>query len=266
MHELNREISNLQRQLIKGKYELENTLKKLSDSNEQLAHLNATKDKFFSIIAHDLKNPFSIISGFSDILIKKSDKMEIEKIQRYSENINQASNQAYALLENLLEWSRLQTGKLMPQKAELKVSDLVNDVKSLCDQMALSKDIDFQISTNESETIFADRQMILTVLRNLVTNAIKFTYPKGTIKIETRTIEKNVEFNISDNGIGIDPKYLEKLFFIDCKLSNKGTANEEGTGLGLILCKEFIEINGGRIWVESEIGKGSDFKFLIPTN
>jgi len=261
---LNNDYMALNEELKCNLEELTSLNECIVQKNETLDELNATKDKFFSIIAHDLKNPFNILFGFSELLVKNVEKYAPEKVQQFAQHIYDTSRETYTLLENLLEWSRLQTGKLSPIPVKVKPSELIYEVKSLCEKMSKSKNIDLQSIINCDDFIWADKEMIETVLRNLVTNALKFTKPEGKVKIETRNSEKNVLFIVSDTGIGIESGHIGKLFRIDSKLSKKGTANEKGTGLGLILCKEFVEKHGGTIWVESEVGKGSDFKFTIP--
>jgi len=236
----------------------------LKESEAQLKELNTTKDKFFSIIAHDLKNPFNSLLGFSDLLVKNALKYPPEKVQQFAQTMNSAANQGYKLLENLLEWSRLQTGSIKPNPVKVKPSDLIYEVKLLCEQTAKSKNIELQSLNDCNDYILADKEMIKTVLRNLITNSLKFTKEQDIVKISTQRLDNHVVFIISDTGIGIEPEHIAKIFNIDCKLSKEGTAGEKGTGLGLILCKEFVEIHGGQIWVESEVGKGSDFKFTLP--
>ncbi len=230
----------------------------------KLQELNLTKDKFFSIIAHDLKNPFNSLLGFSELLVKNATKYTPEKVQQFAQTMNSSAKNAYQLLENLLEWSRIQTGIIEPKPMKLKPSDLIYEVKILCDPIAKSKNIDLQLENNCDDFILADKEMTKTVLRNIITNAIKFTNPEGYVKIITQKTDKSVLFTVSDNGIGIEPEHIGKLFRIDSKLSKTGTAQEKGTGLGLILCKEFVEKNNGKIWVDSEFGKGSEFKFTVP--
>ncbi len=236
----------------------------LKQSEQQLKELNATKDKLFSIIGHDLKSPFNTLLGFSDLLVKNAHKYTPEKVQQFAQNMNNSSRQAFKLLENLLEWARLQTGSIKANPVKIKPSDLINEVTLLTEQMSKSKNIDLQSIINCDNFVLADKEMIKTVLRNLVSNALKYTESGGIVKIETEIKEKNILFVISDTGLGIEPEHLDKLFRIDSKLSKTGTANETGTGLGLILCKEFVEKNNGTIWVESELGKGSEFKFTMP--
>lgn len=264
MHTLNREINILQRNLIKEKHVLQTVLGELNEANEALKELNATKDKFFSILAHDLKSPFNSIIGFSELLAENASKYSSEKVELIAGNLLKSSKNTFELLENLLAWSSLQRGKLTPKITPLNYYTIINNIQSLCKPIAKSKNINLDIELDSVELIKADEQMLHTILRNLVTNSIKFTHPLGSIKITTQNLAKEVLFTVSDTGIGIATSNFDKLFSILCDLSTPGTQNEKGTGLGLILCKDFVEIQGGKIWVESEVGVGSLFKFTIP--
>ncbi|MCM2302111.1 MAG: HAMP domain-containing histidine kinase [Flavobacteriaceae bacterium] len=264
VHLLNREIGNLQRKLIQEKQLLENTLKELNNANTQLEALNATKNKFFSIIAHDLRNPFTSLIGFSDLLVTNAPDYSIQKIQKFALNIHNVSKNTFELLENLLTWSRLQTANITPQIVDVELHEVINDVFNLCHPIAVSKKINLILQLDTAVNLKADRQMLQTVLRNLITNSLKFTHEDGIVTISTQNKENETLIIVSDTGIGIKREYLDKLFSIDCELSMDGTAKEKGTGLGLILCKEFVEKQNGIIWVESELGKGSSFKFTIP--
>lgn len=266
MNQLNYEINNLHRQLIKEKYAMEDVLKKLNVANNKLHELNATKDKLFSVIAHDLKNPFNILLGFSDLLHKNAHKYPAHKIEEYAQTMYNASEQAHKLLENLLKWSSAQTGRLNPAPEKLIPADIVDEIKLLHEPMAATKNIAIKSDINYSHTIFTDREMLKTILNNLVGNAIKFTYTGGVITIKSQCHENSVLFIVSDTGTGIEQVHIKNLFRADSKLSKAGTTNEKGTGLGLILCKEFVEKLKGKIWAESEPGKGSDFKFTIPAH
>jgi signal transduction histidine kinase/ligand-binding sensor domain-containing protein len=249
------------RQLKNQKILLEKTVVvKTTELNE----LNASKDKFFSIIAHDLKNPFRNIIGLSGILKEdlKSGKPEMNK--EIVELINDSAVQTLKLLENLLEWAKSQTGKLLFNPMPIDLRELYNEEYILLHEMASGKHIELINSIPDGLIITADRNMIKTVLRNLVSNALKFTHKDGKVEVNAKSIGKQVEILVSDNGIGMTKEITEKLFRIDANLTTRGTADEKGTGLGLFLCKEFIEKHGGKIWVESEVGKGSIFKFSLP--
>ncbi|GAO29897.1 sensor histidine kinase [Geofilum rubicundum] len=264
LHQLNREISDLQRQLIKEKHALQLTLGHLNEANNELKELVATKDKLFSIIAHDLKSPFNVLLGFSELLVENIHKYTPEKSRTFAQNIHETSKQTYELLLNLLEWSRVQTGKLEPIPVKLKPSEIIQEAVSLFTEKTMSKQIELQTEINCDTFVRADKEMLATILRNLITNALKFTFPGGKVLVKTQRQGPDLLLTISDTGFGIAPEHLQALFNVDCGLSERGTANEKGTGLGLILCKEFVEIQGGQIWAESEPGKGSDFKFTMP--
>ena len=240
---------------------IEEQLKAYAD---ELKELNATKDKFFSIIAHDLKGPFNAILGFSELLAESYyDFSEVEK-KNFIQNIKIASDSTYKLLENLLDWSRLQTGKINPTPEMIDLSLLSMENISVLKSMADNKRIKLYSSIQYNTTAFADANMVRTILRNLVSNAIKFTRSGGEVNISATGYNAMVEICVWDNGVGISAHRQGMLFRIDEKLSTKGTANETGTGLGLLLCKEMIERQGGHIWVESKIGQGSKFYYTLP--
>jgi|GEM_PF-1297615 len=264
MHALNREIGDLQRQLIREKHALEQTLAKLNEANTELKELDATKNKFFSIIAHDLKNPFNALLGLTDLMMNEFSNFNQDEVRNMAAAMHETSLQTYTLLENLLEWSRLQTGKLNPVIEQIMPDSIVNEVIDQTSPAAKLKNISLIGKLAGTDAVLADRSMLNTVLRNLVTNAIKFTANNGTITITTILKPAFLEFAVTDTGIGIEPEHLSNLFGLDCGLSKRGTANEKGTGLGLILCREFVELQHGNIWVESELGKGSSFIFTLP--
>jgi signal transduction histidine kinase len=239
---------------------------RLKLTEQQLQGLNATKDKLFSIIAHDLKNPFTSILSYSDLIYKNAEKLAPQKIAHMALRMNESSKQAYVLLENLLSWSRLQTGALRPSFQPIDVQDLVTDTMNLSRLIAESKHISITTVGLEGKVIFADRQMVAAIFRNLLSNAIKFSYPESTIVIEAKHQLNDVLFSVTDTGTGIQEEHLVRLLKKDSNFSTSGTGAEQGTGLGLVLCKEFAEINGGRIWIESEYGSGTTFYFTLPTH
>lgn len=232
---------------------------------EQLKELNATKDKFFSIIAHDLKNPITSQFGLSSILIHEFNEMSDEEKLQIIKSIDNAGKQTYKLLENLLYWARSQTGKLDFNPKEFDLNEIVLDTISLFNESAKAKNIKIEFHERPYCIVYADEEMIKTVLRNLISNAIKFTKDNGIVKISLNEYENKKLVAVQDNGIGIENNILEKIFRVDSIASSRGTHGEKGTGLGLVLCKEFVEKNNGKIWVESEIDKGSTFYFTIPT-
>ncbi|RXF70668.1 MASE3 domain-containing protein [Arcticibacter tournemirensis] len=236
----------------------------LKHAEKELRELNATKDKFFSIIAHDLKNPFTSLLGFSQLLSKNASKLSSDRIQQLAERMNESARQTYNLLENLLSWARIQTGNLSPVKQVIDVPDLLTEAIRVCSPGAMSKGIEINAEYAGDERIIADRQMVNAVLRNIIINAIKFSYPGGEIILNVDYKENMYQFSVADAGVGIEEEHAGKVLTMDNNISRTGTANETGTGLGLILCKEFIEINGGRIWFESSAGQGTTFYFTLP--
>ena len=236
----------------------------LKKSEAELREINAAKDKFFSIIAHDLKSPFNSILGLSNLLVEQIQEKNTEGIEEYANIIQNSSQRAMDLLMNLLEWSRSQTGRMefSPEYVEMVV--LINVVLELLSDSAKQKSIAIRKELPRNMLVFVDKAMISTILRNLISNAIKFTRMGGQIVISAELKNTELIIAIRDNGVGIKKENIEKLFRIDENHSTLGTQNEKGTGLGLILCKEFIEKHDGKIWVESEVGKGSKFSFSIP--
>lgn len=238
----------------------------MKQAHDKLASLNATKNKFFNIIAHDLKNPLSTIIGFSDLLSKNFDELAPDKQREYAQYIKQASIEAFELLVNLLEWARLQTGRIQSKPAELSTDNLIDMTIQLLKPSAEKKGITIESNHSEPYKVWGDQDMILTVLRNLGINAIKFTGMNGKVIFRSEHSPEDglVRITVEDNGIGIKPEHIPDLFRINSMHSTDGTAGEKGTGLGLILCKEFVELNGGSIRAESEPGKGTKFHFTIP--
>lgn len=236
----------------------------LKKAEIELRELNFSKDKFFSIIAHDLKNPFNIIIGLSEMLNEEIKSGDASRIEECAGMINNSAVQTLRLLENLLEWAKSQTGKILFNPVPIKLSELFNEEFNVLNDMAAGKNIELRSSVPDNLMIVADKNMIKTILRNLISNAIKFTYKNGKVEVKAVIDEKQVEISVSDSGIGMTKETMAKLFKIDANLTTNGTENEKGTGLGLFLCKEFIEKHGGKIWVESESGKGSIFRFFLP--
>ena len=235
---------------------------------DELIIANKTKDKFFSIIAHDLKAPFNIILGFSDFLKENFDKIDVEKQKQYLDFINQSGHNTFKLLENLLIWSRSQSGVIDFKPANQNLYLLTNNTIQLLNKSAENKSISLNNKVPHKISVFADEPMLSTIIRNLVSNAIKFTPKGGSITIDAREIKKQnkqnfTEITIKDSGVGIPFEKQSQLFKISGNVSTKGTEKEEGTGLGLILCKEFVEKHNGKIYVESEVGKGSKFIFTL---
>lgn len=245
--------------------------------NNELVESNLSKDKFFSIFAHDLKNPFQGLLGFIDLLYEDLDELSNEQVKEYLSNVRNASYHTYALLENLLEWSRIQSGKMPFTPTVFDIHDEISSVITVLDNNATQKDIKLINEVDSGIMVEADRNMIRSVIQNIVTNSIKFSNSNGRVVIRGRvpinytkvksTTEPGdrqwLEISITDNGIGIPEEILPKLFKLNGQYSSTGTANEPGTGLGLVLCHEMVEKNGGRIWAESIPGQGTTFIFTI---
>ncbi|MFC2104844.1 PAS domain S-box protein [Bacteroidota bacterium] len=233
-------------------------------SEQRLRELNATKDKFFSIIAHDLKNPFNDLMGFTQLLALNIDKYDKSKIEQFTQIIHQSSKLAYNLLENLLDWSRSQTGILKFKPEKICINNLVKENIDLLISTAQNKNIQIYSEFDNDLFAFADKNMVRTIIRNLISNAIKYTNQGGYIKINSYCNSNFCELSVSDSGIGISEENITKIFKIDESFSTSGTEKEKGTGLGLILCKEFVEKNKGKLKVQSKPGKGSTFSFTLP--
>ncbi len=236
----------------------------LKESETRLRELNATKDKFFSIIAHDLKSPFNSIIGFSNLLVEQVREKDYKGIEEYAGIIQSSSQRVMDLLMNLLEWSRSQTGRMEFNPEHLEIVSIINNVTELLENASQQKSITISLELPHDILAYADKDMISLVLRNLVSNAIKFTNPGGQIVISAGINQNELMISVSDTGVGMTADTIKRLFRIEENYSTAGTINELGTGLGLILCKEFVEKHGGKIWAESAAGKGSSFHFTIP--
>lgn len=255
-------------------YDLDNTflgyigscydITEIKNSELSLIELNATKDKFFSIIAHDLKTPFNSIIGFSELLVDKVKENDYDKVAEFAGIILQSSKRAMDLLINLMEWSQLQSGRMDFNPELFNVSMLIDEVMLLLKGIADQKSIIIENQLTKPVLVFADKEMISAVMRNLISNALKFTHTGGCLSISALIKENEVIITVSDNGVGLPEDRINKLFILSESYSTPGTNKEKGTGLGLILCNEFIKKNKGLIWVESEIDKGSSFSFSLP--
>lgn len=238
----------------------------LIQSNKDLVKLNTDKDLLLSVLSHDLRSPFNVLLGFSKLLLENILEYDIETIENHVFKINKSAENTYNLLEDLLIWTQSQSGKLpyKPQVGSFKA--IYFDILDMLNQNAKEKNITINHYFAEELYIFADSNMLKAVLRNLISNSIKFTNPNGTINIYVKQNPENVTITVSDNGVGINLEDLGKLFDVSHFQSTIGTKQEKGTGIGLLICKEFVEKHGGKIWVESEVGKGSDFKFTLPNS
>lgn len=236
----------------------------LEKSERKYKDLNATKDKFFSIISHDLKNPFNNIIGLTDLALEDPEESSYEDLLSYIKTINASANQAYTLLQNLLDWSRTQTGAISPVLVHHDMYDIVSNAISNVVFMANSKNISIENHVDPDQWVICDYDMMFTVLRNLLTNAIKFSHSNSKVEVFIENDEKGKMLCVRDYGMGISDDQKAKLFDITSTNSQPGTNNEKGTGLGLILVNDFVKLNNGELSFESQIGKGTTFKIELP--
>jgi PAS domain S-box-containing protein len=237
----------------------------LVNSEKELRNLNTMKDKFFSVIAHDLRSPFQGLLGMSNILLE-DEELTHEERKLFMQKLHDGLKTQFNFIDNLLTWNRSQRGALEFKPESNNLSSIIQETLSLLNESIVKKEL--ILINNFEENIFAvfDKNILATVIRNLISNAIKFTNKGGEISISVHEQDGSIVFSIKDTGIGIDELNLEKLFRIDTHFSTKGTEDESGSGLGLIICRDFVEKHYGKIWVKSEIGKGSSFSFSIPKN
>ena len=249
---------------VKNQLEIKKAKDIITKQRDSLNDLNKTKDKLFSIISHDLRNPFTVITGFSDIMLNHYHNLSEEKILQNLEMIHRSSLASNNLLENLLEWSRLQNGTISIDKRDLDIKLMFEELEDLIEFQAKEKGISLEFKDNGLEKIYADRNSFVTVIRNLITNALKFSHRDSKVIITIEDIENNYTISVEDFGVGVPEEIKTQMFKHQYIESTFGTSQEKGSGLGLNLCQEFVEMHGGKIWVESEVDKGSIFKFSIP--
>lgn len=254
--------------IIKQNLKLDQSNKELMVKNKELEELNATKNKFFSIVAHDLRSPFNTILGFTKILQKNHHAFNSEELESFSNSFYTAAVNTHKTVENLLSWSRSQLNCLKITPTSIELQDFVSEIVSRQQEIARKKEINLKNKIGKGIYVDADKNICGLVLRNLISNAIKFSFRKGVVTISALSLQRNhtsyVEICVEDSGVGMNPDALTKLFKIENANSRAGTENEQGTGLGLLLCKEFVEKHGGVIRVESELGSGSKFYFTLP--
>jgi len=230
----------------------------------ELTKINATKDKLFSIIAHDLKNPFAHLINSTQLILTELDRLTKGELRDLVESVHKSSKNSYRLLENLLLWAQSQKGEINYKPELFNLIELLNRNILLYSETAKSKNIKLSLQTSSSNCqVFSDYNMIDSVTRNLLNNAIKFSYENGDVKINLKEEKDYVIISISDNGIGMDNEQLENLFSIENKSVQYGTKGEKGTGIGLLLCKEFIEKNNSEIFVDSSLGIGTTISFTL---
>lgn len=233
---------------------------------EDLRQINDTKDKFVSIIAHDVKTPIVALIGYAEILAEDIEELQKSEIKEFASSIVEISKQTIGLLTNLLEWSRLQTGRMEFHPVQMNAFNTAENSISLLASNAEQKNIKIINKLDKDTYIYADENMMQSVFNNLLTNAIKFTNRNGEINITSDKCEDMICFSVKDNGVGMDAKQKTLLFEMNKSFTTPGTTNEKGSGLGMILCKDFIEKHGGKIWVESSVGIGSEFFFTVPAS
>jgi len=254
---INKRNKMLEAKVVERTRDLDRTIKEL---NNEIA----SKDKFYSIIAHDLRSPFTALLGFSSHLVEEIDDLTKEEIKMIADNVLRSARLTFSLLENLLDWARIKTGRINFEPQDINLKTVVNELKELYKWNFRDKEITLNIYVDDNITVYADLNMLETILRNLISNAIKFTNKKGVISIYSEDENKFVKIRIADNGVGISPEKIDKLFTLDKNNSSLGTRNEKGSGLGLILCKEFVELNNGKISVFSQPNQGTEFSFTLP--
>ncbi len=241
-----------------------NLSKKLQQKTNELKKSNLAKDKFFSIIAHDLKNPFNALISYTSLLKTDIDRFTKEELTQILSDLNNATERGFNLLENLLYWTRSQTNRIKIYKTSFNLYEVVEDIRNLAESNLEEKAQELVIDIDKELELYADKDMIATIIRNLVFNSIKFSNPETEIFVEAERINQKVQISVIDQGIGIAPENHMRIFDYEENISTNGTSGEIGSGLGLVICREFVEKNGGIIWVESQKGKGATFRFTIP--
>lgn len=248
----------------KSQESLQKNALELAELNKKLQEANASKDKFFSIFSHDLKSPFQGLLGLSKALAEEYSSLSEEERLKYARYLNSTTQHLYNLIESMLQWSRIETGKIKFQPVEIELHMEAAYILSLLNGRLIKKNISVVNNIDQSARAYADPDLLNSVLQNLISNAIKFTNPGGKICLSLFESSPDVGVAVTDNGVGISEEVLQNLFRLDVRESRSGTEEEKGTGLGLIICKEIIEKHGGKIWAESQLGKGATFKFTLP--
>ncbi len=252
--------------LAERNIQLSSAMEKLSQSGEELESLNRSKDRIFSVVAHDLRNPVAAVTGFSELLYENFGEFSTDTQKEYLLQIVQGTQRIQNLLENLLMWARSQMKAIKYEPEELKMKDVLDECVRQLKANLDHKKVTCQVKVERQCIVFADKAMIHTVLRNLIINAIKFSFPGGRIWISSKVTPEGCSISVSDEGIGIQPEIQEKLFDPNEGISSLGTTGESGSGLGLIICNEFLEKNKGSISVESQPGNGSTFTINLPAS
>lgn len=258
--------SKTSKKIEKQKNELQKLNIQLNEQNAKLKEMNDTKDKLFSVIAHDIRNPFTAILGYSEVLYHEGDDLEREEIKEFAGYLNEASSSLLGLIHNLLDWARSQMNSIKVNYSNINLGNLLRTVIKVHEGFAEIKQINLKSSIPDDCWVYADFNMIDTILRNLISNAIKFTLPKGEVTIEVEKLYGKYKISVKDSGVGMSKEVISQIMNSKIPSSTKGTRNESGTGLGLLLCKEFIEKNNSKLMIESEISCGSKFWFELPVS
>jgi signal transduction histidine kinase len=259
------ELNSSNTLLVERQQQIEEQAEELTMQKDSLSQLNATKDKLFTILAHDLKNPFNTLLGFSELLKKNLRIYPIDKIEKQVNFIYEVTRDTHNLLDNLLQWSRAQSGIISFEPEMILIEDYLEQELKILNQQALRKNIQIEfVNEGEIQMVEADPNLLRTVMRNLISNAIKYSPQGGMIQIVLNYSENKFQFAVKDQGIGIPEEMKDSLFRMNEHQSKAGTAGEKGTGFGLLLCADFISRHRGKIWVDSERGKGCTFYFSVP--
>lgn len=244
--------------------ELKKSEEAIRVKNALLQISNAEKDKFFAILAHDLRSPLSSFLGLAEVMAEDLHTMSLSEIEDITKSLHVSATSLFQLLENLLEWSMLKKGNFECHPEKITLNRLINRSIDPVQETARRKNIQLRVELDETYFVYCDVKMTETILRNLISNALKYTYQGGTVVVTAKTTgHGEIEVSVKDNGIGMKSEMMSKLFTMNEQISRKGTEGESSTGLGLLICKEFVENQGGKIWVESEVGKGSIFNFTV---
>jgi two-component system sensor histidine kinase/response regulator len=253
------------KKLMEANDQIQEHKKILEELTQQLLEANAAKDKFYSIIAHDLRNPLQVLLFSAELMTEEYERLEEDAIKKFINQVNRTAQNMANLLENLLQWARFQYGELDCRPGKIDLFVLAKETSQQFLANAEKKNIDLSMEIPENTWVYADENMIKSVLRNLVNNAVKFTHPGGKIKMSSKKEGDSIVTSVQDTGIGMPKEKLDSLFQNGQHISTRGTAEEKGSSLGLLICKEFIEKNGGEIRAKSEPGQGSTFEFSLPT-
>lgn len=236
----------------------------LNAARKELIELSAMKEKMFSLVVHDLRSPFNAIMGFSDIIVNEYEDLTKTEIVEIAANIYKSSKGAIGLIENLMEWAKIQLNKISFKPEEINLYESIENTIDLSKLYSKKKQILIEENIPQDIKIYTDKNLLNTVIRNLLSNAIKFTSQEGQIKITAKKVNEHVELSVKDSGIGISEENIQKLFKENEYYTTKGTSNEKGSGIGLFLCKNLIKKLSGDIWVNSQPGEGSEFVFTLP--